>query len=80
MLANEKSDVERVKYTIEEDSVDILITPKNGSFNAKDVSFKHNVAHFDLIVIFDSPNLEGLGEVFNELIFRLIQAPAITQK
>ena len=63
-LSTEKSDVERVKYTIEEDSVDILITPKNGSFKPEDVSFRHNLAHFDLIVVLDSPSLEDLGHIF----------------
>lgn len=65
-LSTENSDVERVKYTLEENSVDILITPKNGSFNPKDVSFRHNTAHFDLIIIFDSPTLEGLGQMFSQ--------------
>jgi nanoRNase/pAp phosphatase (c-di-AMP/oligoRNAs hydrolase) len=65
-LSTEKSHVERVKYTLEEDSVDILITPKDGSFSPADVTFRHNVAHFDLIIIFDSPSLETLGPVFND--------------
>lgn len=65
-LSTEKSQVERVKYTIEENSVDILVTPKNGSFSPQDVTFRHNTAHFDLILIFDCPSLESLGPVFNE--------------
>jgi len=76
-LSTEKSHVERVKYTIEENSVDILITPKDGSFNPSDVTFRHNVAHFDLILIFDCPTLESLGPVFNDHTELFASAPTL---
>lgn len=63
-ISTEKNDVERVKYTIEEDFVDILVTPKSGNFTASDVTFRQNVGDFDLILVLDSPNLESLGSLF----------------
>ncbi len=77
-LSTEKSHVERVKYTIEENSVDILITPKDGSFSPQDVTFRHNVAHFDLIIIFDCPTLERLGPVFNDHTELFASAPTLS--
>ena len=76
-LSTIKSHVERVKYTIEEDSVDILITPKDGSFRPEDVTFRHNAAHFDLIVILDCPTLEALGPVFNDHTELFANAPTL---
>lgn len=77
-LSTIKSHVERVKYTIEEDSVDILITPKDGSFRPEDVTFRHNAAHFDLIVILDCPTLEALGPVFNDHTELFANAPTLS--
>ncbi len=65
-LSTKKAEVERVKYTIEDESVDIIVTPKSGNFAAKDVIFKHHLAHFDLIITLDTPNLNSLGTVFSE--------------
>jgi len=77
-LSTEKSHVDRVKYTIEDDSVDIIITPKNGSFNPDDVSFRHNIAHFDLIILFDTPKLESLGNLFNDNTELFTTAPTLS--
>lgn len=76
-LSTEASDVERVKYTIEESSVDILITPKSGTFSADDVSFRHNAAHFDLIIVLDSPSLEALGNVFTDHTAMFASCPTL---
>ena len=76
-LSTLKSQVERVKYTLEDDSVDIIITPKNGSFKTEDVSFRHNSAHFDLVVVFDSPSLEALGSVFSDHTELFASAPIL---
>jgi nanoRNase/pAp phosphatase (c-di-AMP/oligoRNAs hydrolase) len=77
-LSTIKSHVERVKYTIEEDSVDILITPKDGSFSPADVTFRHNAAHFDLIVILDCPTLDALGPVFSDHTELFANAPTLS--
>ncbi len=76
-LSTENANVERVKYTIEEESVDILITPKSGNFSDKDVYFKHNTAKFDLILVFDAPNLESLGSIFSDNTELFAQCPTV---
>lgn len=63
-ISTKDIEVERVKYTIEEESVDILITPKAGNFSPSDVSFRQSAGNFDLVLVFDSPNLESLGFLF----------------
>lgn len=63
-ISTKNNDVERVKYVIEDEFVDILVTPKSGNFTSSDVTFRQNVGEFDLILVLDSPNLESLGKLF----------------
>jgi len=65
-VSTKNAKVERVKYVIEDDYVDILVTPKSKSFSDNDVSFKHNLANFDIILVLDSPDLNSLGDVFED--------------
>ncbi len=76
-ISTENTQVERVKYTIEDNSVDIIVTPKEGKFSTKDVIFKKNEEHFDVICILDTPNLENLGTLFNEHTSLFTQTPII---
>ncbi len=63
-LSTAKAKVERVKYTIKDDSVDILISPKSGFFSPSDVTFQQSAGKFDLILTLGADSLESLGELF----------------
>ncbi|MCF7830952.1 hypothetical protein K9M41_03085 [Candidatus Gracilibacteria bacterium] len=63
-LSTEKAKVERVKYTIKDKSVDILVSPKNGFFSPSDVSFQQSAGKFDLIVVLGAENLDEVGTLF----------------
>lgn len=45
------SQVDQLKYSIDNNRLNIQITPFTGGFTAKDVSFSHGDFHFDLIVV-----------------------------
>ena len=65
-ISTKKSKVGHVKYTILDDSVDILVTPENGNFSADDIKFKNKIENFDAIFILGADNLESLGEIFEQ--------------
>ncbi len=71
------SKVDRVKYTMEDTSVDILVTPKKGQFSSDDVSFRQSVGDFDCIIGFDVPNAENLGAVFEDNTELFAKVPVI---
>lgn len=54
---------EKLSYNIENNKLNIVITPKEGSFSEKDVSFSYGDYRFDLIVVLDSPSLDRIGEI-----------------
>jgi bifunctional oligoribonuclease and PAP phosphatase NrnA len=64
-IATNKASVDKVKYNMKEDSVDILVSPKNGFFSPSDVSFLQSAGKFDVIVTLGMESLEKAGKVFN---------------
>ncbi|MCK5461254.1 hypothetical protein KAI58_04685 [Candidatus Gracilibacteria bacterium] len=76
-ISTKSTEVERVKYTIEDESVDILVTPKTGHFSSSDVNFRQSAGNFDLVLVFDSPNLESLGFLFENHVEIFSTVPII---
>lgn len=58
-------EVEKLQYTIEEQSVNIIVTPRKGQFSGKDISFTEGPLHYDLIVIVDTAELSLLGSLYS---------------
>jgi hypothetical protein len=63
-VMTDNAQVDRVKYKMNENSVDILVSPKNGQFSPSDVTFRQSAGNFDAIVVIESDGLEQLGSVF----------------
>ena len=57
-------EVDKLRYTVEENKVNIIITPKKGSFLTKDVTFQEGRFPYDLIVIVDTAELPLLGSLY----------------
>lgn len=55
--------VEELSYSIENNSLNIYLTPKDGHFSAKDVTTSDGNYGFDMIIVLDSPDLESLGAI-----------------
>ncbi len=58
-----KTRVEELSYAVEDDKLNIYISPKDGYFEPADVSTSTGEYGFDLIITVDSRDLEQLGRI-----------------
>lgn len=67
-------EVEKLRYTIEENKVNIIVTPKKGELTGRDVSFKEGAFPYDGIVVVDCAELKLLGSLYadHERFFRRV--------
>ena len=72
-----KTSVNKIKYNVEGDKVNIVITPKDGSFANEDVSFEHGKNKYDLIIVMDTGNLEHLGPIYDANVEMFYETPVI---
>ncbi len=75
-----KTPLSKIKYHLEEGYVNIVATPKSGRFGPEDVSFgapEGKDEHFDLIMTFDTGNLEHLGPIYDRHADLFFKAPII---
>ena len=72
-----KTSIDKIKYNVEGDKVNIVITPKSGSFSENDVSFVHGKNKYDLIFVLDTGNLEHLGPIYDRNIEMFYETPVI---
>lgn len=61
-----RTNVDRLgyKHLPEENKLNIVISPRGGTFKNEDVSFSYGASKFDLIIVLDSPDLERLGPLY----------------
>lgn len=57
-------EVDKLRYTIEDQKVNIIVTPKKGRLTSKSVSMFDAGSGYDLIVVVDSAELTLLGSVY----------------
>lgn len=69
----------KIKYKLAEDQskVNIIVTPKSGHFKPEDVSFDREAGNFDLIITFDTGNLEHLGPIYDQNAELFFSTPVI---
>ncbi|MFA4995758.1 MAG: DHH family phosphoesterase [Patescibacteria group bacterium] len=60
---NTKAD--KIMYKVQDNKLDIIITPKEGLFEEKMVSFSKGQFNFDAIIVLDSTDLERLGPIYD---------------
>ncbi|MFA6528308.1 MAG: bifunctional oligoribonuclease/PAP phosphatase NrnA [Candidatus Gracilibacteria bacterium] len=60
------AEVDTIKYEVEHNKVNIIITPKKGKFGDKDVSFHYGESKYDLIITVDTGDLQQLGKVYEQ--------------
>jgi len=63
-----KTKVDKLGYKnlIEDNKLNIIITPVCGSFVSSDVTFNDGAFKYDLIIVLDSPDLERLGTIYDQ--------------
>lgn len=53
-----------VSYSVEKDKLNIYITPKQGSFSARQISTRSSDFLYDLIITINTPDLNSLGNLY----------------
>ena len=69
--------VKQIKYKVEENTLDFIISPKEGFFTHDDISSKTSGFKYDLIITLDTPDLESLGCIYDSDTEFFYQAPII---
>ncbi len=64
-------------YKIEGDKLNIVISPSKGSFSAEHVSFEIGKHPYDLIIVLDTPDIEQLGEIYDQNANLFYEVPVI---
>ncbi|MFA5948505.1 MAG: bifunctional oligoribonuclease/PAP phosphatase NrnA [Candidatus Gracilibacteria bacterium] len=69
--------VDKIKSMIEDNKVNIIITPKDGKFSEEDVSFNRGQSNYDLIITVDCAELNQLRNFYEDNIELFNQIPVI---
>ena len=57
---------DKIMYKVLDNKLEIIVTPKDGQFEEKMVSFPKGGFNFDAVIVLDSTDLERLGSVYDE--------------
>lgn len=69
--------VDKIKNDIENDKVNIVITPKEGRFSESDVTFNRGAVEYDLIITVDCAELNQLRGFYEQNIELFHQIPVV---
>lgn len=69
--------VAELNYDLNGNKLNIYVSPKNGFFNENDVTVGHGEFAYDIIIVLDSPDLEALGEIYDNNIEFFYKTPII---
>ena len=58
--------VDKLKYNVENDKLNVTITPLNGNFAAKDVSFEQGPYKFDLIIVLGVAQIDKMDKIVEQ--------------
>lgn len=72
-----QNEVDNIRYNVEKDKVNLIITPKNGTFASQDVSFHYGPSKFDLIVTVDTATVDQLGVIYQGNVDFFYNTPLI---
>lgn len=72
-----KIKVDKIKSSIEDDKVNIIITPKDGYFSENQVSFNKGEISYDLVITVDCADLSQLHHIYEDNIEMFHSIPVI---
>lgn len=58
--------VDKLKYNVEDDKLNITVTPLNGNFTAKDVSFEQGPFKFDLVIVLGVAQINKMDKIVEQ--------------
>lgn len=72
-----KADVKKIKYQIEKNLLNFIISPKNGFFTHDNITSRSGGFKYDLIIVLDTPDLESIGAIYDKDTEFFYQVPII---
>ena len=72
-----KTKVSQIKYVVENDQLNFIVSPQDGWFEANDVSSKVGEFLYDLIITIGADDLESLGNIYDQNIEFFYKTPII---
>jgi len=69
--------VDKLGYKIEGDKLNIVITPAHGNFTPEMVNFSQSGNPFDLILAVDTPDIDQIGELYDENAQLFFEIPVV---
>ncbi len=76
-LNTEDIQIGNLGYKVEGDKLNIIVTPTQGNFTPEHVSFDAGKHPYDLIIVLDTPDIEQLGELYNNNASLFYEVPVI---
>lgn len=70
-------EVDKLRYTVDDGKVNIIVVPKKGSIASKHVTFAEGERHYDMIVMVDTADLALLGSLYTEHIGLFSDTPIL---
>lgn len=72
-----KTKVSQIKYVVEKNQLNFILSPENGWFESSDVSSRAGDFRYDLIIIIGANDLESLGDIYDKNIEFFYKTPTI---
>ncbi len=72
-----KAKIDTIKTNLEDNKVNIIITPKQGSIGEKETSFHYGPMKYDLVIVVDAGDLSQLGKIYEQNAGLFTQVPVI---
>lgn len=72
-----KTKADKIMYKVQDNKLNIIISPKNGQFTESSVSFPPGGFNQDLIIVLDSPDLERMGVIYDKNPDIFFETPVI---
>ncbi|HKK54186.1 MAG TPA: DHH family phosphoesterase [Patescibacteria group bacterium] len=69
--------VDQIKYTLEKNKLNFIVSPKEGFFTDEDISTQTSGFKYDLIITVDAMDLESLGKTYDNNIEFFYKTPII---
>ncbi len=74
---DEGVEVDKLRYTVEDKKVNIIVVPKKGKIRGSQISFGEGAQHYDLIVCVDTADLALFGNVYTDHVELFSSTPIL---
>jgi nanoRNase/pAp phosphatase (c-di-AMP/oligoRNAs hydrolase) len=73
----ENVEIDKLRYTVEDQKVNIIIVPKRGKVTSKQITFSEGESHYDLIVCVDTADLALFGRMYTDHVDLFSEVPIL---